>query len=73
MTTCIIKLFFIWVAFDPVKKLVTSITNSMLSDLEMKLKISHVDINMTWDSESQESYLAGVRGAVSKLLSLPER
>lgn len=73
MTTCIIKLFFIWVARNSVKKLVTPITNSVLSDLEMKLMISHVGIQMTWVSKSQEGYLTGMGGAVAQQLSLPER
>lgn len=73
MTTCIIKLLFIWVACNSVKKVVTPITNSVLSDLEMKLMISHGGIHMTWVSKSQERYLIGVGGAVAQLLSLPER
>lgn len=70
MTTYIIKLLFIWVAWNSVEKLVTPITNSVLSNLEM---ILHVGINMTWVSKSQEGYLTGMGGAVAQLLSLPEK
>lgn len=70
MTTCTTKLLFIWVACNSVEKLVTAITNNVLSNLEM---ISHVDIHMTWVSKSQEGYLTGIGGAVVQLLSLPQK